>query len=87
MGVIILKSEILEVLSGGEIHIPEDYILELGIGEKVICFLENGELVIRPFFEEIKEDSKDILEDLKARGFTGEELLNEYKKVRRQGQL
>lgn len=77
-----MKAEILKVGQAGKISLPADYLVELGIRDQVICFMEEGQLIIRPFFEEQREETKDLLEVLREEGYSGEELLLEYKKRR-----
>lgn len=77
-----MKSEILDVVNGS-IKIPSDYLLDLEIGHRVLCIMENGELILRPFYEELKPSSKELLDRLREKGFEGEELLLEYKRMKR----
>ncbi len=78
-----MKCEHLELLPGGKIKIPGEYLLELGIKDQLICCLEDGQLIIRPFYDGLKPESKNLLDSLREKGFQGEELLNEYKKIKR----
>ncbi len=75
-----MKAEVLTIDNHGNIIIPKEYILNLEIRNKVLCILEDDEIIIRPFYEELKDDSKSLLEKIKDEGFSGEELLNEYKR-------
>lgn len=75
-----MKAEVLTIDNHGNLIIPKEYILNLEIRNKVLCILDDDEIIIRPFYEELKDDSKSLLEKIKDEGFSGEELLNEYKR-------
>ena len=78
-----MKCENLELLPGGLLKLPESYLLDLGIKDQVLCCLEEEVIVIRPFYNEIKSESKKLLDELRKDGFEGEALLNEYKRIKK----
>lgn len=75
-----MKAEILKINNNGSLVIPTDYILNLGIRDRVLCIFDDDQIILRPFYDEIKEESKDLLEELRDEGLEGEELLLEYKR-------
>jgi len=67
-----------------QITIPIDFFNAIGIGAQVECHLRGNALVIRPVREESGAFDEEILADLIARGFSGSDLLAEFKETRRQ---
>ena len=67
-----------------QITIPIEFFNAIGVGAQVECYLRGDALVIRPVREESGAFDDEILADLIARGFSGGELLAEFKKARRQ---
>ena len=67
-----------------QITIPIDFFNALGVGTQVECHLRGNALLIRPVREESGAFDEEILADLIARGFSGSELLAEFKETRRQ---
>jgi bifunctional DNA-binding transcriptional regulator/antitoxin component of YhaV-PrlF toxin-antitoxin module len=67
-----------------QITIPIDFVNSLGIEKEVDCYLQNNAIIIRPVRDNTGEFDEEILADLIAEGFTGMELLEKFKKARRQ---
>lgn len=65
-----------------QVSIPKDFYNALDIDDEVIIEFTGKELIIRTVGSEDVDFSKDILEDLTARGYTGNELIQEFVKVK-----
>lgn len=68
-----------------QISIPKEFHELLNIGDEVALELHGNHLVIRPIHESFEDFSEEILSDLVKEGFSGPELIMEFKK--RKGQL
>ena len=82
-----MERKIIRISSKRQITIPRRYFERLGLGEEAECILRGDELVIRPVKAQSGgELSTQILEDLIAQGYRGEQLLEQFqaeqKKVR-----
>ncbi|MBF7083412.1 AbrB/MazE/SpoVT family DNA-binding domain-containing protein [Desulfallas sp. Bu1-1] len=67
-----------------QITIPIEFFNSLGIEKEVECYLQNNAIVIRPVRECSGEFDEQILADLISQGFSGTELLEKFKEMRRQ---
>lgn len=67
-----------------QITIPIDFYNAIGAGSEVECFVRDNALVIRPVREESGAFDEEILADLIAQGFAGNELLVKFKETRKQ---
>lgn len=76
-----MDSKRISVSRKRQITIPQKFFDSLNIGEEVECIMTNSEIIIRPIRQET-EFAEEILKDLIAKGFQGEQLLNEFKKTR-----
>ena len=81
-----MDRKILSISSKRQITIPQQFYQTLGFGNEAECVVHGNELIIRP----IKtvsggEFAEQILSDLIQEGFSGENLLSEFKK--RQAQI
>jgi len=59
--------------------IPQKYYESLGFESDAECILQDGGLFIRPLRNESSDFSSEILADLVAQGFSGQELLVRFK--------
>jgi bifunctional DNA-binding transcriptional regulator/antitoxin component of YhaV-PrlF toxin-antitoxin module len=66
-----------------QITIPLEFFKIVGIGHEVECFVQNNEIVIRPVREISGEFDEQILADLISHGYSGEELLEKFKEMRK----
>ena len=76
--------KIISISSKRQITIPQKLFDLLGFEKEAECFVKGNELIIRP--AKIQSDasfSEQILEDLIAQGFSGEELLRKFKEKQR----
>ncbi|MDW7657434.1 MAG: AbrB/MazE/SpoVT family DNA-binding domain-containing protein [Bacillota bacterium] len=76
------NKRIIRVSGKRQITIPLKYYLSLGLSDQVECSLEDGALVIRPLNQDENEFSVEILKDLVAQGFTGDELVQKFAETR-----
>lgn len=79
------KIKRISVSSKRQISIPKEFYELLNIGEEVTMELYGNHLVLKPIRETFDDFSNEILEDLIAEGYSGEELLQEFK--HRKGQI
>ena len=67
-----------------QLSIPKDFYQALGLADEAVMEFTGNEIIIRPAtFEEV-DFSEDILQDLIAQGFSGQELLQQFKKAKAQ---
>ena len=80
-----MDSRKVSISSKRQITIPQKYYAMLGFGSEAECILRNGELIIRPV-KTISSGEFDeyILADLIKEGFSGEELLKEFRLRRKE---
>lgn len=69
---------VLPISSERRITIPKDFYQKLGFGREAECVVNGGELVIRPVRTE--DFSEQILADLVEEGYSGRELLEEFRR-------
>ena len=74
----------ISVSSKRQITIPLQFFEKLRIGSEVECELKDGGIFIRPIDEPSGEFDEFILADLIKEGYQGQELLKEFKEMRRQ---
>ena len=71
------------ITSKRQFTIPQEFYTQLGFESKAICTMGDGFLVIQPVKSDLNgEFSEEILADLIVEGYSGEELLIEFKKRR-----
>lgn len=77
-----MKRKIISVSGKRQITIPQKYFELLGFSNQAECTLQNNAIVIRPIREDSgNEFSEQILADLIAQGFSGQELLVRFKEM------
>ena len=75
-----IKSKIISISPKRQLTIPGAFYSLLGFGDKAECEIRDNELVIRPArFESGGEFAEEILEELVAEGYSGQELIREFK--------
>ena len=62
--------------------ISKEYYDALNIGEEVTIELHEGHLVIKPVVKVDEDFAENLLEELIAAGFNGEELVTKFKEVK-----
>lgn len=81
-----MDRKLLRVSSKRQITIPQAFFTKLGLSDQVDCILHGNELILRPVKRDTGgEFAEQILSDLIAEGFSGEELLQKFKE--RQAQV
>lgn len=76
-----MKPKRISVSSKRQITIPLEYFKTLNIEDEVECYLEKDAIIIKPISIDTEgEFSEYILKDLLDEGYSGEELLKEFKK-------
>ena len=78
----IIKSKIIKVSAQRHLVIPKEYYDALGISEEVTIELHEGQLVIKPVVKVDENFAENLLEELIAAGFSGEELVAKFKEVK-----
>jgi bifunctional DNA-binding transcriptional regulator/antitoxin component of YhaV-PrlF toxin-antitoxin module len=76
-----LDTKRISVSNKRQITIPQKFFEKLNIGDEVECIMTTSEIIIRPVRQET-EFAEDILKDLVAKGFQGDQLLNEFRNTR-----
>ena len=68
------------ITSKRQFTIPQKYYTELGFDKEAVCIMGDGFLIIQPTAQVPSgEFAEQILADLIAEGFAGQELLDEFK--------
>lgn len=84
--VMMLEPERLKITETehNEISIPKNYYKELNFKDEALIEICNSTLVIKPTdnIENI-DFSEDILKDLVAKGYSGEELIEKFKEIKK----
>lgn len=67
-----------------QLTIPQKFFEALGFSTEAECILRGNEIVLRPVREQGGgESAEQILADLIAQGFSGDQLLTEFKKMQK----
>jgi len=73
-----MDRKIINVSKKRQITIPLKFYEELGLENEVECSLEDGAIVIRPVYRDTSEFSVEILKELVAQGYSGNELIKQF---------
>ena len=73
-----MDRKIISVSQKRQITIPLKFFNQLNLESEVECFVQNNSLVIRPIRNDQAEFSVEILKDLIAQGFSGDELVRQF---------
>lgn len=68
----------ISVSSKRQINIPKDFFDTLHIGKEMIAELHGNSIVLKPVKDNYVDFSKEILADIIAEGYTGEDILKEF---------
>ena len=72
--------KIVSISEKRQITIPQKFFKKLNFTDEAECLLRGSEIVIRPTNREYMEDYSDlILSDLIKEGYSGDELIKEFK--------
>ncbi|MFS0614960.1 AbrB/MazE/SpoVT family DNA-binding domain-containing protein [Lederbergia ruris] len=66
-----------------QISIPKEFYDALNIDDEATVEFTGKELIIRPLIAEEEDFSEDILRDLVRQGYTGDELIQKFSKMKR----
>lgn len=78
----VMENKRVSISSKRQITIPQKFFTMLGFDTEAECCVRGNELVIRPLKRQSGgEFAEQILHDLISEGFSGQELLNEFKKA------
>ena len=76
-----MDKKIVSISSKRQITIPQKFFTTLGFSDEAECVLRGNELILRPVRETSGgEFAEQILAELIAEGWTGAELLDEFKR-------
>ena len=73
-----MERKIISVSPKRQITIPLKFFKQVGLGREVECLVQDGAIVIRPLPSDEGEFGVEILRDLVAQGYQGEELVNKF---------
>ena len=74
------KIKRVSVSSKRQVSIPKEFYDELKIGSDVTMELVNNRLIIKPVGNTYEDFSEEILSDLINEGYSGNELIDQFKK-------
>ena len=77
-----MERKIINVTGKRQVTIPLKYFEKLRFGKEVECFLADDAVVIRPLSASDDNFTMEILKDLVAQGYGGNELIEEFAKQR-----
>jgi bifunctional DNA-binding transcriptional regulator/antitoxin component of YhaV-PrlF toxin-antitoxin module len=80
----VMQRKRIAVSQKRQITIPIDFYNEVGIEAEVECYVRDNAIVIRPVRDDGGAFAEEILGDLIAQGFSGDDLLSKFKNMRRQ---
>jgi bifunctional DNA-binding transcriptional regulator/antitoxin component of YhaV-PrlF toxin-antitoxin module len=74
----VIDRKIINVTGKRQVTIPLKFYERLGLGKEVECFLTHNSVIIRPLAITDDGFSMEILKDLVAQGYGGDELLTKF---------
>lgn len=75
-----MERKLIRISSKRQVTIPQRYFDRLGFGQEAECILHGDELILRPIASQSDGAfSEQILADLIAQGYSGEDLLRRFK--------
>jgi len=75
-----IQKKIISVSRKRQITIPLEFCKKVGIRQDVECYTVNNSIILRPISEQSTgEFSEQILADLISQGYSGDELLKQFK--------
>ncbi len=78
----VMERKIINVTGKRQITIPQKFYEQLNFGKEVECYLEDGAIVIRPLSTADDNFTMEILKDLVAQGYSGNELIERFAEQR-----
>lgn len=80
----LMEKRRIHISSKRQITIPSKYYEGLGLSNEVDCIYTDKMLILTPARNESTAFAEEILTDLISQGYSGQILLNEFKRVSRQ---
>jgi len=77
-----MERKIINVTGKRQVTIPLKFYEKLRLGKEVECFLTDGAIVLRPLTASEDSFTMEILKDLIAQGYGGDELLAKFAEQR-----
>ena len=74
-----MERKIINVTGKRQITIPQKFYNTLGMGKEIECELTDNAIILRPF-RNYGGFATEILKDLVAQGYSGNELVTEFEK-------
>lgn len=74
-----MERKIISISAKRQITIPQKFFETLGFDNEAECVLKDGGIFIRPVHSAANEFAEEILSDLIAQGYSGNELLEKFK--------
>ncbi len=79
-----MERKTIRISEKRQLTIPQKFFEQLGFSSEAECILRGNEIVLRPVRENAGgEFAEQILADLISQGFSGKELLEEFKKAQK----
>jgi bifunctional DNA-binding transcriptional regulator/antitoxin component of YhaV-PrlF toxin-antitoxin module len=80
-----IQKKIISVSRKRQITIPLEFCKKVGIGQDIECYTVNNSIILRPIVEQPSVDfAEQILAELISQGFSGDELLKQFKIISKQ---
>ena len=76
-----MENKRIKISSKRQITIPQQFFDSLGFADEAECSLKDGALIIRPVRQNGGAFAEQILADLLAQGYQGDELLAKFKEA------
>ncbi|GHU59530.1 hypothetical protein AGMMS49975_27200 [Clostridia bacterium] len=80
---VLSERKIISITGKRQITIPLKFYEYLNFSKEAECFLTEGTIVIRPLAENNDNFNIEILKDLVAQGYNGNELISEFEKLQK----
>ena len=74
-----MERKIISISNKRQITIPQSYFERLGFDREAECIMHGSELIVRPVRQSGGEFAEQILADLIGQGYSGQELLAQFK--------
>lgn len=74
-----MNHKIISISAKRQVTIPQKFFEVLGFSNEAECVLKDGGIFIRPIHTSANEFAEEILTDLIAHGYSGSELLAQFK--------
>lgn len=74
-----MEHKIISISEKRQVTIPQIFFEKLGFQKEAECVLKDGGILIRPIHSAANEFAEEILSDLIDQGYTGSQLLEQFK--------